>query len=289
YRADADLRERDVHLWYRRPVIRQDLLQGIRSSGYVEGFTADIVAAGGEVISCQLDARGVYDDHGVLTGSDEVWRCRRPGSKKRVSKPESSLVLTLDPQGRLIDLKGGTLEQIDFNSEVLRGRLVSDLVRMENPHLLDLFLAGVLDNKRAKGVISLVDKSGRQRQINFSARLIQPRGKSPRIECVVRDPWVAERACDINQAKFDGVREMAGGIAHRLNQPLMVLNNRVGEVLSLAGSQDQLRGKLTKIQEILTEINEIARKVADIKTYAPMDYVGGIKIVDIDQSALKKN
>jgi len=294
YRADADLHERDVNQWYRHPAIRRNILNENQALVHGTSLSVDLISAGGEIVPCRLEARGVYDDHGILSGLDEAWlggtqsvpetAGSKSGSEPR-SAAGSAFILTLDLKGRIIDLQGGTLEHIDFNPEVLRGRLVTDVVRMENPHLMDLFLAGIQDNENAQGIISIVDRHGRERQINFAARLVKTSGQGRWIEFEVRDPLFPGRPDDLDQAKFDGVREMAGGIAHRLNQPLMVLNNRIGELLNTTRSQPKLHSKLVKVREILAEINDIARKIGGINKYASMDYVGGIKIVDIDQSS----
>jgi two-component system NtrC family sensor kinase len=85
--------------------------------------------------------------------------------------------------------------------------------------------------------------------------------------------------------KLEGVLEMAGGVAHRLNQPLTIVNNLLVEVLSDLAPDGRIYPKLVGIQHQIKKMNEIAKKISSIKTYEAMDYVAGIKIVDIDKAS----
>ena len=85
--------------------------------------------------------------------------------------------------------------------------------------------------------------------------------------------------------KLQGVLEMAGGAAHRVNQPLTILNNLLNEILSGLHHDDHNYQQIMKIHNQVENLNELARKIRGIKKYEAMDYVGGIKIVDIDKSS----
>lgn len=93
-----------------------------------------------------------------------------------------------------------------------------------------------------------------------------------------------------NQAdrqKFQGVLEMAGGVAHLVNQPLMIINNLLYEVLTDLRPEDINYQRIRRINDQLKKLNEIAEKIRGIKQYKTMDYVGGLKIVDIDRAAVE--
>jgi len=81
------------------------------------------------------------------------------------------------------------------------------------------------------------------------------------------------------------VMEMAGGVAHRLNQPLTIINNMVSELLSDSVTGNTNHDKIVKIHHQIQKLNEIVKKVGGINKYEPMDYVAGIKIVDIDKAS----
>jgi PAS domain S-box-containing protein len=98
------------------------------------------------------------------------------------------------------------------------------------------------------------------------------------------DPVPVEKNCGENQ-KFKGVLEMAGGVAHLVNQPLTVATNLVNELVAEKGRPEEQSQKLLRIQEQIQKLNDIIRKVANIHQYAAMEYVGGVKIVDIDNAS----
>jgi len=88
-----------------------------------------------------------------------------------------------------------------------------------------------------------------------------------------------------NRDKFQGVLEMAGGVAHRFNQPLTIVNNLIREALSAIGPDEHLHETIAKVQTQVEKLNDITRKVGNIKKYEAVDYVAGIKIVDIDRAS----
>jgi len=89
----------------------------------------------------------------------------------------------------------------------------------------------------------------------------------------------------LTREKFQGVLEMAGGVAHRMNQPLTIINNLLNEILSDLHPEDDYYHKMLKVQSQITELNKISKKIKGITKYEAIDYVGGIKIVDIDRSS----
>ena len=89
----------------------------------------------------------------------------------------------------------------------------------------------------------------------------------------------------LTKEKLQGVLEMAGGVAHRLNQPLTIINNLLDEVLSNSQPHDDNFQKVVRIRDQINKLNEIAKKIGGIRKYESMDYVGGIRIVDIDKAS----
>ena len=78
---------------------------------------------------------------------------------------------------------------------------------------------------------------------------------------------------------------MAGGVAHRLNQPLTIINNQINEIMSEIKQDKRLHDQIVKIQNQIKKLNDITDKLGRIKKYEAMDYVAGIKIVDIEKSS----
>ena len=76
-----------------------------------------------------------------------------------------------------------------------------------------------------------------------------------------------------NDEKFQGVLEMAGGVAHSLNQPLTIVNNLLNEILSELDRDGSIFPKVQKVYDQMKKMNEIAQKIGHIKKYEAMDYV----------------
>ena len=104
---------------------------------------------------------------------------------------------------------------------------------------------------------------------------------------VSHDDGISEPGNDCGKnEKFKGVLEMAGGVAHLFNQPLTIATNLVNELVAEKDTPADQFAKLLKIQHQIVKLNEITRKIANIHKYAAMDYVAGVKIVDIENASL---
>ena len=90
----------------------------------------------------------------------------------------------------------------------------------------------------------------------------------------------------VHGEKFQGALEMAGGVAHHLNQPLTIVDNLLNEMLADAAVEGTCFGRMLKVQEQVSRMITITRKIATIKRCESMDYVAGVKIVDIEKSIL---
>jgi len=90
----------------------------------------------------------------------------------------------------------------------------------------------------------------------------------------------------VHGERFQGALEMAGGVAHHLNQPLTIVDNLLNEMLADAAVEGTCFGRMLKVQEQVSRMITITRKIATIKRCESMDYVAGVKIVDIEKSIL---
>ncbi len=50
-------------------------------------------------------------------------------------------------------------------------------------------------------------------------------------------------------------------------------------------TEDKFRNKIVSIDQQIKKLNDITKKIGNIKKYKAMDYVAGIKIVDIDKAS----
>ena len=86
--------------------------------------------------------------------------------------------------------------------------------------------------------------------------------------------------------KLQGALEMAGGVAHHLNQPLTIVDNLLNEMLADAPVEGPCFDRMRKVQQQVSRMIATTRKIAAIKRCESMDYVAGVKIVDIEKSIL---
>lgn len=84
--------------------------------------------------------------------------------------------------------------------------------------------------------------------------------------------------------KLQGVLEMAGSVVHHLNQPLTILRNLLNEVMVDLPVDPRGFEKLVQIQQQLDRVITITRMIANINTYECMEYVAGVKIVDLEKA-----
>jgi hypothetical protein len=119
------------------------------------------------------------------------------------------------------------------------------------------------------------------------AYLIRDESGPHHIKCITRDvsDMVSRQKQRSIDKKFQGVLEMAGGVAHSLNQPLTILTNLLGELVGDRHADTIILPKLLKMQHQIQKMNDIAQKIGNIKKYVAMDYVAGVRIVDIDKAS----
>jgi PAS domain S-box-containing protein len=82
--------------------------------------------------------------------------------------------------------------------------------------------------------------------------------------------------------RLSAALEMAGTVCHEFNQPLQVINGRI-ELLSMAYKDNRIQNTLKLIKEQVQRMGVITKKLMGLKRYSSRDYVGGIKITNIDQ------
>ncbi len=282
--------------FYHDKMNRGHLINEIMARGYVDEMCFPFKKRGGISIWCSITARGVVDDEGTTIFIDGVMRDVteemeevEPGLRlDEIVNAMDDLIIVFDISGRLLDVNRAGAELFGYPKEELLGKALSEFIVPRDRELLSLFLAGILETGREEGILTVSAGNGPERHLELDAYLARKKGNPHHIKCIARD--ITERLKEqkerVIKKKFEGILEMAGGIAHRLNQPLTIINNTFNEVLCDLPVDDRNREKLMRINNQIEKLNEIARKIRDINKYEPMDYVGGIRIVDIDKASL---
>jgi signal transduction histidine kinase len=87
--------------------------------------------------------------------------------------------------------------------------------------------------------------------------------------------------------KLSGIRELAGGASHEINQPLTVIISGLEQLVKRL-SGESLEGDIARtILEHALRLEEISKKLGNITRYASKEYVSGKRIFDLDQGGTR--
>lgn len=280
---------------YRNKKDRGTLVQTVLQHGLISEMPVPFYKRDRTPIWCSMTTKAVFDDDGEVVSLDGLVRDISGEIEEadlnadligRLNRIEEAAFL-LDPQGRIVQANEVAAKMIGCNMVDLSGRLFSELLASEDRQLFFLFIGDTNRIGREEIILKLETDSSKEQFIRIQAAVIKSEGRSRTISCVISD--VTDRVNQIrkkaNRDKFQGVLEMAGGVAHRFNQPLTIVTNIISETLSDIDPDDRLYASISKVQDQIHKLNDIARKVGNIKKYEAIDYVAGIKIVDIDRAS----
>jgi PAS domain S-box-containing protein len=295
----AELIDSPIIELYRNKKDRGIFVHSILQRGRLFDLPIAFKMKDGTPILCAVTAKVVLDDDGMvvhldgflrdITGQTEI--PKTTAQLDGIADHLNDAVIIMDLQGELVDINRVGAQLLGFTREELWGRPVSGFFVPEDRDFFIIFLADILKIGRNETVLAVMDRSRHKHHLDWRAYLVRSGGRPHHIKCMVRDVSdlvVRQRERNIDQ-KFQGVLEMAGGVAHSLNQPLTIVNNLVSELLEEQQTDDSIFPKLLKIHNQINKMNEIAKKIGNIKKYEAMDYVAGVKIVDIDKASWARN
>ena len=85
--------------------------------------------------------------------------------------------------------------------------------------------------------------------------------------------------------KLKGVLETAGGVCHKLNQPLQYVMGAIQILMMDLPQEDKMFKQLDAVREKIEQMGDITRKLAEITRYRTTPHAGGQNILDIDDSS----
>lgn len=85
--------------------------------------------------------------------------------------------------------------------------------------------------------------------------------------------------------KLQGAMELAGAACHELNQPMQVVLGYSELLINDMQPGNPADGKLREIIVHIEKMDRILKKVRAITRYEAMDYIEGIRIIDIDKAS----
>jgi PAS domain S-box-containing protein len=280
---------------YRNPKDRGALLQTLLNRGRVDDLPMSMMKQDGTPLWIALTAKIVFDDDGTAIyidgGLKDITGKMAPANTlpelDASAHDRDDIILTLDLQGTLIDMNTAGIAFFGLPLERLKGQPLRDFIDPKFRDFYVLYLADVIRIGREEAILTIKDKLGQEYHIEFSALLMKAKGKAHHIKVVARNVTqkLIGQQQQLHTEKFRGVLEMAGGVAHQLNQPLTIMNQLLDQVLPTLSPRYPNHKKIVAIHAQLKKVNEIAKKINNIRKYESMEYVAGHKIVDIDKAA----
>ena len=293
--STAELIDFPVIELYRNKKDRGVFIHSILQRGRLFDLPMAFKMKDGTPIMCAVSAKAVLDDDEMvvhldgfvrdITGQTEVENdaLRMDGR----ADDQQYAVIVIDLHGGLIDINQAGAQLMGISREQMLGQPVSDFFAPEDREFFLIFLADILRIGRNEAILAVTDRSANKRHLDWRAFLVRNNSQPHHIKCIARDVSdIVSRQKDRNiDEKFQGVLEMAGGVAHSLNQPLTIVNNLLNEILSELDRDGAIFPKVQKVHDQMIKMNEIAQKIGNIKKYEAMDYVAGVRIVDIDKAS----
>lgn len=167
---------------------------------------------------------------------------------------------------------------LDINMPGLNGLEVCRRLQMDpkTNEIPIIFVTGMTDNKTIKDAFEAGCTDYVEKPINRDELLA-------RIKSVLaRQKY---KASLLEREKLAGVLEMAGAVCHELNQPLQSIQFYIDAISPDAIEDMHIRKVLAQIKQQAVRMGKITRKIMQITKYESIDYLGGVRIIDIEKAS----
>ena len=280
---------------YRNKKDRGILVQTVLRRGCISDIPIAFNRVDRHPIWGAVTVKAVLDDDGVVVFLDGAVRdvsgeIEDPGIAYRISdelEHAEWAALVFDVQGAILEANTRAARIVGQPRRRLSGMSFADFLIAEDRQLFFMFLGDLVKIGREEVILQLKPMDDHQRYVRLCGTLIRTEGRVYKISCIVED--VTDRIHQLqekyNRQKFQGVLEMAGGVAHRFNQPLTIVTNIINEMLATFNANDPAYTKIVRAHDQIQRMNDITHKIGNIKKYEAVDYVAGVKIVDIDKAS----
>lgn len=211
--------------------------------------------------------------------------------------PLSIGILRLDcSSGRIVDANTGALRLFGFSRAQVVGKKISNFLKEDSTKEMERVFKNIVEGKKFFEVsCSIVNGIGEVRDIDFHVAVTggtieDPYGAIGKEAIAILTDVTEKRVAEEEKLKNErlrGVLEMAGGAAHELNQPLQVVLGYASLISARLDENHPLKEKAEKLRSEVERLSEIGKKIASISEYAVRDYVGNIKIIDINRASKK--
>lgn len=295
FNSHRELLEYPVINLYRNQEDRDFLFDASRRKDCVVELNVPFHRLDRKPIWCSVSARAVADEGGRLMYLDGLMRevtglvgkQGRGGHFKRRQDVLTDFVVLLTEEGDFVDINEKGADLLGLQPEDLIGRPIFEFIAPRFRDLVATHLSIILERGREEGILTILNSEGEEQNLEFRAFVEKKADGSRNVQLTASNVTdrIKYQKEQLSKEKFLGVLEMAGGVAHKLNQPLTIVRNIIMEMLSDLPPDGPHYEKVERLHHQIERIYEIAKKLGNIKTYQPMEYVAGIKIVDIDRTS----
>jgi PAS domain-containing protein len=264
------------------------IYQVLAEKGEIINRPVAMVKKNGSPVLCAITARAVSDKYGLNFLLDGLIKEIPKERKSFRQRGTESMDFYLNLDGLITKISAGAASFLGRPKDELLYKRLTNFIPNEYHDFLNLSIQKILHTGSQQMVISLKNDRNLKSHVEVSARLVAETGRRQSIQGMLRPMSASSAQCisrrDRNRDRFEGVLEMAGGVAHKLNQPLTTMNHMVEDLLSSATQSHWLYPKIARLSQQLEQVNTLAQQIKNIKSYSVTEYVSDLHIIDLDRA-----
>jgi PAS domain S-box-containing protein len=198
----------------------------------------------------------------------------------------NDMIISVDNDRRIVEFNLAAEKNFGYRKEEVLGKHVNMLYK--DPEDGNIQSKVIRDSGKMVGEIINLRKDGTTFPAFLSATVLKnAAGEVIGIMGISWDMTDRKRAEEerLQRERLEGVLELAGAACHELNQPMQTISINLELLLEEASDDSQFHKRLKIIKKQIARMSEITGKLRKITKYETREYVGGIKIIDIDKSS----
>jgi PAS domain S-box-containing protein len=198
----------------------------------------------------------------------------------------NDMIISVDNDRRIVEFNLAAEKNFGYRKEEVLGKHVNMLYK--DPEDGNMQSKVIRDSGKMVGEIINLRKDGTTFPAFLSATVLKnAAGEVIGIMGISWDMTDRKRAEEerLQRERLEGVLELAGAACHELNQPMQTISINLELLLEEASDDSQFHKRLKIIKKQIARMSEITGKLRKITKYETREYVGGIKIIDIDKSS----
>jgi hypothetical protein len=264
------------------------LYQILAEKGEVVNIPVTMIKKNGSPVLCAITAKTVSDKYGfnfLLDGLiKEIPKERKPTS----NNDRDPIGFDVSLEGILIGMGLETARFLGVSIKNLINKPLNEFLPAEYHDFLDLSIGKIVNTGYQKVIIRIKNDQNNKQLVELSATLVKESGQKPYIHGTIQPLWPQStpkvRSREILIDRFQGVLEMAGGVAHKLNQPLTIINHTLQDMLSSITESNRLYPKIVRLNRQIEHVNRLAQQVKNVKKYSVTEYIAETNIIDLDRA-----